>query len=133
MAFSGAGSSTGYSIALGSRPDAGQPAEGASPMELVLLGTAGCTAMDVLSILQKKRQHITAFEVRMHADRTAEHPKVFTHIRMEYVVTGNRVDPQAVQRAIELSLGKYCSVHAMLSKAVSIEHSYTIIEAEQTT
>ena len=132
MAFSGAGSSTGYSISLGSRPDVGQPAEGASPMELVLLGAAGCTAMDVLSILQKKRQHVTAFEIRVHADRAAEHPKVFTHVRLEYVVTGHRVDPQAVQRSLELSLGKYCSVHAMLSKAVPIEHSYTVIEAEQT-
>lgn len=128
MKFTGVGSSTHYAVSIGAHGENGSPAEGASPMELILMGTAGCTALDVISILQKKRQDVTAFEVRMHADRAADHPKVFTHITMEYVVTGRHIDPDAVQRSIDLSLGKYCSAHAMLSKAVPIEHTCTVVE-----
>jgi putative redox protein len=131
MLFDGVGSSTGFTVPLGSRPDSSAAPHGASPMELLLLGTAGCTAMDVFSILQKKRQDVTAFEVRVRAERATEHPMVFTHITLEYVVTGHGVDPDAVQRAIDLSLGKYCGAHAMMSKAVPIEHTVTILEAEQ--
>ena len=126
--FAGVGSGTGYSIPIGSRGEEGKPAEGASPLELLLMGTAGCTAMDVISILNKKRQDVTAFEIHMHATRANEHPKVFTHITMEYVVTGRDIDPDAVQRAIDLSLEKYCSAHAMMSKAVPIEHKLTIVK-----
>lgn len=129
LTFNGIASGTNYAISIGTHGADDKPAEGASPMELILMGTAGCTAMDVISILQKKRQDVTAFEIRMHADRAADHPKVFTHITMEYVVTGHHVDPDAVQRAIDLSLEKYCSAHAMLSKAVPIEHTCTVIEA----
>jgi putative redox protein len=130
LSFSGVGSGTNYTINLGSKPEPGGEPAGASPMELLLLGTAGCTAMDVISILQKKRQDVTAFEVRMHADRATEHPMVFTHITMEYVVTGHNVDPDSVKRAIDLSLEKYCGAHAMMSKAVPIEHTFTVVEAE---
>ena len=132
-AFEGVGSSTDFKVAIGGRPEAGQPATGASPMELMLLGTAGCTAMDVMSILTKKRQDVTAFEIRTHATRATEHPMVFTHITLEYVVTGHNIDPAAVKRAIDLSLEKYCSAHAMMSKAVPIEHRFTIVEAEKPT
>ena len=105
-------------------PDAG------SPMELVVLASAGCTASDVISILQKKQQQVTGFEVNVAAVRAAEHPKVFTEIDLEYVVLGRKVDPKAVERAIELSLTKYCSVNLMLEKAVKINHRYRIVEAE---
>ncbi len=129
LTFTGIASSTNYAIPLGSHGAEDAPAEGASPMELILIGTAGCTAMDVISILEKKRQNVTAFEIRMHADRSESHPKVFTRITMEYVVTGRQIDREAVQRAINLSLERYCSAHAMLSKAVPIEHTATVIEA----
>ena len=127
--FSGIGSGTGQRIPIGTRSDDGAPAEGASPMELLLMGTAGCTALDVIAILKKKRQAVTAFEIHMHGTRADEHPKVFTHITMEYVVTGHNIDPDAVKRAIDLSLEKYCSAHAMMSKAAKIEHTFKIIAA----
>jgi putative redox protein len=99
-----------------------------SPMELVALASAGCTASDVISILQKKQQHVTQFEVNMVGMRAEEHPKVYTSIDLEYVVTGRNVDPKAVERAIELSLTKYCSVNLMLEKAVQINHRYRIVD-----
>ena len=127
-AFEGVGSSTGFKVAIGGKPEPGSAPIGASPMELLMLGTAGCTAMDVISILQKKRQDVTAFEVRTHATRATEHPMVFTHITLEYIVTGHNIDPESVERAIDLSLEKYCSAHAMMSKAVPIAHKFTIIQ-----
>jgi putative redox protein len=128
LAFSGVGSSTNYTIALAAKPEVGQVAQGASPMELLLMALAGCTSFDVLSILQKKRQDVTGFEVRVHAERATEHPMVFTHITLEYVISGHHVEQAAVERAIELSLTKYCPAHAMISKAAPVEHTYHIIE-----
>ena len=101
-----------------------------SAMELVAMASASCTASDVISILQKKQQQVTGFEVQVQAPRADEHPKVFTEINLEYVVTGRNIDPKAVERAIELSLTKYCSVNQMLEKAVKINHTYHIIEVE---
>jgi putative redox protein len=85
--------------------------------------------MDVLSILQKKRQDVTAFEVRVERERKEEHPRVWTRVQIEYLVTGNGVDPKAVERAIELSSTKYCPAQNMLKKAVEIQTSYRIIAA----
>ena len=104
--------------------------EGASPMELVALASAGCTASDVISILQKKQQAVTEFEVHVLASRASDHPKVFTEIDLEYVVTGHNIDPKAVERAIELSLTKYCSVNKMLEHTAKINHHYRIVEVE---
>ena len=84
--------------------------------------------MDVVDILRKKRQDVTGFEVRVHGDRAAEHPRVFTHMSVEYVVTGHHVEQDAVQRAVDLSVTKYCSVLAMLNKSAEIEHKITILE-----
>ena len=127
MSFSGTADS-GFTLPLGTVPDVGGDNDGFQPMELMAISLAGCTAMDVISILQKKRQEVTGFEVKVHAERTDEFPKVFTHITVEYNVTGHNVDPAAVERSIELSSTKYCPAQAMLSKAVAIEHKYTIIE-----
>ncbi len=114
-------------------PIEGEEASGAySPIELMLLSLAGCTAMDVISILEKKRQHVTAFQVRAHGERAAEHPKVFTSIHLDYDVTGHRVDEAAVARAIELSQTKYCPAYAMLAPVVPITSSYRIVEAQDT-
>lgn len=133
MSFSGIGAGTNFPIAIGSRPEPDKEAEGASPMELILMGLAGCTAMDVVSILQKKRQDMTAFEIRVHADRAEDYPRPFTHATLEYVVTGHHVDPDAVARAIELSLEKYCGAHATLSKAMPIGHTFKVVEADTIT
>ncbi|MCX7681786.1 MAG: OsmC family protein [Anaerolineae bacterium] len=101
---------------------------GPRPMELLLLGLSGCTAMDVVSILQKKRQPVKCVEVIASGERADEHPKVYTHIHLEFVVYGAGVQPEAVERAIELSQTKYCPASAMLSKAVQITTSYRIVE-----
>ncbi len=96
-------------------------------MELLMIGLAGCTAMDVVSILRKKRQNMSGFEIRIHGDRTTDHPKVFTDFELEYIVRGVDIDPTAVERAIQLSTESYCSAHAMLEKAATIRTRYTII------
>ena len=101
---------------------------GARPMALILVGLAGCTAMDVVSILQKKRQAITSLQVKVSAERADDHPKVYTQIQIEYVVSGQGVDPKAVERSIELSRTKYCPAIAMLEKTAEITTSCRIIE-----
>ena len=101
---------------------------GVRPMELLLIGLAGCTAMDVVSILQKKRQPVRNLQVKATAERAEEHPRVYTQIHLEYVVAGRGVDSRAVERAIELSQTKYCSAAAMLGKAAQITTSYRIVE-----
>jgi len=121
LSFSGRADS-GFEMQLG----AGQ--EGFRPMELIALGLIGCTGMDVISILEKKRQVITDFEVKVHLDRASDHPKVFTHACMEYLVTGHGVEEAAVRRAIELSATRYCSAQAMLVQVFPIELEYSIFE-----
>lgn len=130
MTFDGTATS-GFHVGLGTTPAVGGNDDGFRPLELMLMGLAGCTAMDVISILRKKRQDVTAFEVRVHADQTDEHPHVFTRAQIEYIFTGNGIKPDAVQRAIELSETKYCPAQAMFNKIMPIELTYTIHEAEQ--
>jgi putative redox protein len=101
---------------------------GPRPLQLLLMGLAGCTAMDVVSILRKKRQVFTGLQVSAAAERAEEHPRVYTQIHLEYVVTGEGVDPKAVERAIELSETRYCPAIAMLGQAVEITNSYRIVE-----
>jgi putative redox protein len=127
MSFTGTADS-GFTLPLDTEPAVGGDNDGFRPLELMAISLAGCTAMDVISILQKKRQEVTGFEVKVHAERTDEFPKVFTHLTLEYNVTGRNVDPTAVERSIELSSTKYCPAQAMLAKAVTIEHKYTISE-----
>jgi len=108
-------------------PDEERPETGPRPFELLLVGLAGCTAMDVVSVLRKKRQPFTGLQVRATAEQADEHPRVYTKIHLEYVVTGEGVDRRAVERAIELSQTKYCPAAAMLSKAAEITTSYHIV------
>jgi putative redox protein len=129
MTFNGSADS-GFIVPLGTDSAVGGDNDGFRPLELMAVSLAGCTAMDVISILQKKRQDVTAFEVKVHADRAPEHPKIFTDITVEYRIEGHKVDPAAVERAIELSETKYCPAQAMLAKVVKIEHTYSITEAE---
>ncbi len=102
----------------------------ARPMEFIALGLAGCTGMDVISILQKKKQPVKNFQVMVHADRAEEHPKVFTQAVIEYLVTGKDVEESALLRAIELSAEKYCPAQAMLSKAFPIQLVYKILDED---
>lgn len=120
---------TGFSVPLGGKSSAGGEDDGFRPMELIATGLAGCTAMDTISILEKKRQDVTGFEVRFSAERAENHPQVFTHIRLEYLVTGHEVEEKAVHRAIQLSADRYCPAQAMLSQVVPIELSYKIYES----
>ncbi len=127
MAFDG--SVDAQHVKLDADTAVGGEGNGFKPMQLIAIGLAGCTAMDVISILRKKRQDVTEFEVRVHAEQASDHPHVFTHLRLEYVVTGHNISADAVQRAIELSETKYCPAQAMLNKVVPIELTYTIHEA----
>ncbi|MDI6769898.1 MAG: OsmC family protein [Anaerolineales bacterium] len=127
LTFTGTAGS-GFSVPLGASAEVGGADDGFRPLELMGVSLAGCTAMDVISILKKKRQDVTAFEVRVHAERAQEHPRIFTHIKIEYIVTGRRIDPAAVERALELSKTTYCPAQAMLARVVEIELSYQIIE-----
>lgn len=127
MTFTGSADSN-FPVQLGTDPAVGGDNDGLRPMELIAIGLAGCTAMDVISILQKKRQDVTGFEVRVHTTRADEHPKVFTHITIEYLIEGRNIDPAAVERAMELSETKYCPAQAMLGKAAPIELTYKITE-----
>lgn len=127
--FEGSGSS-GFSLPMDTSVEFGGDDSGFRPMELVLVGLAGCTAMDVVSILEKKRQEVTGLEVKVSGERADEHPRVYTSVTIEYVVTGHNLDRVAVERAVELSETKYCSVGAMVSKTAKIESVVTILEAE---
>lgn len=99
---------------------------GVRPKELVLLALAGCTGSDVVSILQKKKANLEDFEINITAETQEEHPQVFTKIHIEYVFYGKDLKKEDVERAIELSSTKYCSVQAMLRPSVEITHSYRI-------
>lgn len=120
---------TGFTVPLGGSPSVGGDNDGFRPMELIAVGLAGCTAMDTISILQKKRQEVTEFEVHVHAEREEKHPRVFTHIKINYQVTGNSIDEDALRRAIMLSAERYCPAQAMLGQIVPIDLEYHIFEA----
>jgi putative redox protein len=107
------------------------PESGVGPVEMVAIALAGCTAMDVISILVKKKMDVTSFEVKVNADRSSDHPKRFTKAILEYVIHGHGVDEDSVRRAIELSVTKYCSVHAMLKDSFPIALTYSIYEEDQ--
>ena len=129
LTFTGTAAS-GFTVPLGTEVSLGGDDNGFRPMELLLVGLAGCTAMDVIAILSKKRQDVTDFEVQVHARRAEEHPRVFTEATIEYQVTGRGVDEAALVRAIELSATRYCSAQAMFSKLMSMELKYSIYEDE---
>ncbi len=127
MSFTGIADS-GFPISLDTDESVGGDNRAARPLELLALGLAGCTAMDVISILQKKRQEVTSFEVKVDAARANEHPKVFTSAVIRYVITGRNIDEAALTRAIELSAVKYCPAQAMLASAFPMELRYEIYE-----
>ncbi len=122
-------SGSGHTIALDVRPEGGGEDTGPSPMELLLMGLAGCTGMDVISILRKQRQDVTGYEIFVHGTRAEQHPQVYTEITVEHVVTGRGLRRQEVERAVELSETKYCSVSATLSKTGRITTAVRVEEA----
>lgn len=101
-----------------------------SPMEMVLMSVGGCSAIDVVSILQKARQDVRDCEVRLTSERRDEVPRTFTHINLHFVVSGKGLTEKSVERAVNLSAEKYCSVSLMLGKAASVTHSVEIISVE---
>jgi putative redox protein len=114
--------SSGHAVVL----DGSAEKLGPSPMELMLIGMAGCTAYDVAAILGKKRQEVTGLEVSARAERAEEPPRVYTRIEIEYRVRGRAIRPKAVEDAIRLSKEKYCSASIMLGKTAEISTSYRI-------
>lgn len=104
---------------------------GAGPVELTIMALAGCTAMDVISILLKKQQRVEVFRVEVHAERASSYPKVVTSAQLKYMIQGHDVAEAAVRRAIELSVERYCPVHAMLSRAFPIALEYSILEGSR--
>jgi putative redox protein len=127
-----AGYDNGYTIPLDAKKEVGGHDAGISPMSLMLTSLGGCTAMDVISILRKKKQDVTAFEVQVEGVRADEHPKVWTEIWVKFIVTGHNVDQKAVDRAIELSRDKYCGAAATLRHTATMHYSSEIIEADET-
>jgi putative redox protein len=129
MKFSGT-ADTGFEVPLDTDPEVGGTNLGFNPLELMAVSLAGCTAMDVISIMKKKQQNVTAFEVKVHANQAEEFPKVFTNTLTTYCVTGHNLDETALRRSIELSVTKYCPAHAMLAKVVPMQLSYEIYEGD---
>jgi putative redox protein len=121
---------SGFAVQMDADASFGGTNQGVRPMEMVALGLAGCTGMDVISILRKKRQQVTGFEVRINAPRSPEPPKVFLRAEITYVLTGRNIEEAAVLRSIELSMTKYCPVQVMLSQAFPMELHYEIFEEE---
>ena len=124
---------TGYSqnehaVPLDAAPQHGGHEAGFRPMDLMLTSLAGCTAMDVISILRKKRQEITGFEVTVEGARRDEHPKTYSEIWVHFTIKGPNVDPAAVERAIELSRDKYCAAAATLRHTATLHYDFDIVE-----
>ena len=125
-------SGSGHHVTLDAAEHGGGENAGFRPMGLLLVGLAGCTGMDVISILRKKRQEVTGYEVHVRGVRAEEHPMVFVEITVEHVVTGHQIQPEAVARAIELSQEHYCGAGATLGKVAHLTHTYRIVEAAET-
>ena len=130
MAFHGTASKSGFTLKMDAHPSVGGDGDGFRPLELLLVGLGGCTAMDVMSILRKKRQAVSGFEIQLHADQAKDFPHVFTDITIKYIIRGRGVEPKAVERAIELSATKYCSAQAMLEHAATITSTYEIVDED---
>jgi len=128
MTFLGYGPSQHYLVMDGREPGSDDPQRAPSPMEVLLMALGGCSGMDVVSILRKKRVPFTGFELRIHGERAPEHPRRYTAIRVEYVVTGRDLPRKAVEDAARLSFEKYCSVAASLRGSVELSYEVTLQE-----
>lgn len=127
MQFVGVATS-GHAIVMDGDQEVGGSDSGVRPSELLLIGIGGCSGMDIISILRKKQQDVTGFHINVKGDKAEEHPKRFKDITLEYVIKGRNVSEEAVKRAVELSMTKYCSVKATLEGSAKINFTYKIIE-----
>lgn len=119
---------SGHALVMDGAPDGGGRDLAPRPMETVLAGTGGCTAYDVVLILRKSGQDVRGCDVRLESERAERDPKIFTRIHFHFVVRGNSLKPNLVERAIKLSHDKYCSASIMLSKTAQLSHSFEIVE-----
>ncbi|MDH3714551.1 MAG: OsmC family protein [Gammaproteobacteria bacterium] len=119
-------SESGHGVVIDAAPEVGGRNLGPRPMEMVLMGLGGCTAIDVVSILHKARQRVTDCRVEVSSERAETVPRVFTRIHVQYVITGHDLSEKSVARAVSLSADKYCSVSRMLAASVEITHDYRI-------
>jgi putative redox protein len=119
---------SGHLVTMDGAPEAGGHNLAPRPMEMVLLGTGGCTAFDVVLILKKGREDVRGCDVTLKAERAETEPKVFTKIHFHFTVTGHNLKPASVERAIKLSHEKYCSASIMLAKSAEMTHSFDIVE-----
>lgn len=120
--------SSGHAIIMDGDPEFGGNNTGPRPMELLLLGIGGCSGMDIVSILKKKKQNISGIEINVKGKKASEYPKKFTDIYLEFLIKGKNISEEAVKRAIELSMNKYCSVKATLEGSATIHFTYQIIQ-----
>lgn len=127
MQFIGTADS-GHALVMDAPVASGGKNTASKPSELLLMAFGGCSGMDVISVLRKKKQNVTKFEINVSGEMAEQHPHMYTSMHIEYVVTGRDISEEAVKRSIELSLGTYCSVGATLGKAAKITHSYKIIQ-----
>ena len=118
---------SGHSVLMDGAPEIGGRNLGLRPMEMVLMGAGGCTALDVVMILKRGRQEVIDCMVDIEAERATEEPKIFTRIHYHFILTGNNLKPGKVERAINLSAEKYCSASIMLGKTATISHDYEIL------
>jgi putative redox protein len=121
-------SGSGHAVVMDSAPELGGGNLGPRPMEMLLMGAGGCTAIDVVHILKKGRQAVSGCTVELDAQRAEADPKVFTRIHFRFSVRGKGLKPEAVERAIKLSAEKYCSASIMLAKTAELTHDFEIIE-----
>lgn len=119
---------SGHILAMDGAPEGGGRNLAPRPMELLLAGTGGCTAYDVVLILKRGRHAVTDCEVKLSADRAESDPKVFTRINMHFIVRGKNLRLETVEKAIKLSAEKYCSASLMLGKTAEITHTCEVIE-----
>jgi putative redox protein len=117
---------SGHAVVIDGPPDLGGRNLGPRPMELILQGLGGCTAIDVIHILKKARQNVSDCVIELSAERAETDPKVFTRIHIHFIVSGKELSEKQVERAIQLSAEKYCSASIMLGKSVAITHDYEV-------
>ena len=122
-------SESGHAVVMDGPPELGGHNLGLRPMEMVLLGMGGCTAIDILNILKKGRQAVVDCVVELDAERAPTDPKVFTRIQVHYIVSGRNLNERQVERAVQLSAEKYCSASIMLGKTAEITHTFELREA----
>ena len=121
-------SDSGHTITMDGPPESGGENLGVRPMEMLLLGVAGCTMIDVVTTLKKMRQDLSHLETKINAERATDHPKVFTDIHIQFILKGQNLDEKKVDKAITLSAEKYCSASIMLGETATITHDFEVIE-----